>query len=93
MDDWVQAQLANMPHLRYVPVVSDALPEDQWTGRTGFVHLAVLQDFPDLSGHQVYACGAPIVVESARSAFSAQAGLPADEFFADSFTSAADKAA
>ena len=93
MDDWVQAQLANMPHLHYVPVVSDALPEDQWAGRTGFVHLAVLQDFPDLSGHQVYACGAPIVVESARSAFSAQAGLPADEYFADSFTSAADKAA
>jgi CDP-4-dehydro-6-deoxyglucose reductase len=93
MDDWVRAQLANMPHLHYVPVVSDALPEDHWTGRTGFVHLAVLQDFPDLSGHQVYACGAPIVVESARSAFSAQAGLPADEYFADSFTSAADKAA
>ncbi len=93
MDDWVHAQLAQMPHVRYVPVVSDALPEDQWTGRTGFVHLAVLHDFPDLSNHQVYACGAPIVVESARSAFSAQAGLPADAFFADSFTSAADKAA
>ncbi|MFM6993252.1 MAG: CDP-6-deoxy-delta-3,4-glucoseen reductase, partial [Rhodoferax sp.] len=56
------------------------------------VHLAVLHDFPDLSGHQVYACGAPIMVESARSSFSAQAGLPADEFFADSFTSAADAA-
>ncbi len=93
MDDWVRAQLSNMPQVHYVPVVSDALPEDQWTGRTGFVHLAVLQDFADLSGHQVYACGAPIVVESARSAFSAQAGLPADAFFADSFTSAADKAA
>ena len=91
MDDWVQVQLTNMPHVRYVPVVSDARPEDQWTGRTGFVHLAVLQDFRDLSGYQVYACGAPIVVESARSAFSAQAGLPVDEFFADSFTSAADK--
>jgi CDP-4-dehydro-6-deoxyglucose reductase len=81
-----------MTHLRYVPVVSDALPEDQSTGRTGFVHQAVLQDFPDLSGHQVYACGAPIVVESARSDFSAQAGLPTEAFFADSFTSAADKA-
>lgn len=89
---WIEAQLASMPHLRYVPVVSDALPEDQWTGRTGFVHQAVLQDFPDLSGHQVYACGAPIVVESARSDFSAQAGLSPEEFFADSFTSAADKA-
>jgi CDP-4-dehydro-6-deoxyglucose reductase len=81
-----------MPHLRYVPVVSDALPEDQWSGRTGFVHQAVLQDLPDLSGHQVYACGAPIVVESARTDYSARAGLPAEEFFADSFTSEADKA-
>jgi len=89
---WIEAQLASMPHLRYVPVVSNALPEDQWSGRTGFVHQAVLQDFPDLSGHQVYACGAPIVVESARTDFSAQAGLPPEEFFADSFTSAADKA-
>lgn len=92
MEEWIQAQMALMPQLRYVPVVSDALPEDAWTGRTGFVHLAVLHDFPDLSGHQVYACGAPIMVESARSSFSAQAGLPADEFFADSFTSAADAA-
>ena len=91
MDDWVQAHCVAMPHVRYVPVVSDALPEDDWHGRTGFVHLAVLQDFPDLSGHQVYACGAPIVVDSAKRDFCAQAGLPADEFFADAFTSEADK--
>jgi CDP-4-dehydro-6-deoxyglucose reductase len=92
MNDWVQAKLAEMPNLRYVPVVSDALPEDQWTGRTGFVHKAVLQDLPDLSSHQVYACGAPIVVESARTEYSALAGLPAEEFFADAFTTEADKA-
>ncbi len=90
-DAWVREQCAAMPHLRYVPVVSNALPEDDWTGRTGFVHLAVLEDLPDLSGHQVYACGAPIVVESARGDFTARAGLSADEFFADSFTSEADK--
>jgi len=91
MDDWVQAQRAAMPNLRYVPVVSDALPEDAWPGRTGFVHRAVLEDFSDLSGHQVYACGAPIVVDSAKRDFGAQAGLPAEEFFADAFTSEADK--
>jgi CDP-4-dehydro-6-deoxyglucose reductase len=56
------------------------------------VHRAVLEDFPDLSGHQVYACGAPIVVDSARADFSGRAGLPADAFFADAFTSEADKA-
>jgi CDP-4-dehydro-6-deoxyglucose reductase len=50
-----------------------------------------MQDFPDLSGHEVYACGAPIVVESAQRDFTAQCGLPADAFYADSFTSEADK--
>jgi CDP-4-dehydro-6-deoxyglucose reductase len=92
MSDWVQAQLALMPQLRYVPVVSNATSEDAWTGRTGFVHQAVLQDHPDLSLHQVYACGAPIVVDSARRDY-VLAGLPEAEFFADSFTSEADKAA
>lgn len=91
MDDWVQEQLNTMPTLRYVPVVSDARAEDHWDGRTGFVHHAVLQDFADLSGYQVYACGAPIMIESARKDFSLQAQLPADEFFADAFTSEADK--
>ena len=66
-NDWALAQAAALPWLSYVPVVSDALPGDDWAGRTGFVHQAVLQDFPDLSGHQVYACGAPIVIDSART--------------------------
>jgi CDP-4-dehydro-6-deoxyglucose reductase len=92
MEEWIKAQLPTMLHLRYVPVVSDAAAEDQWSGRTGFVHRAVIEDFPDLSGHQVYACGAPIVVESARRDFSTLAQLPPEEFFADSFTSEADKA-
>ena len=92
MADWVQARLTEMPNLRYVPVISNAEAEDHWTGRTGFVHQAVLQDFPDLSGHQVYACGAPIVVDSAKRDYVTQGGLPEEEFYADSFTSEADKA-
>ena len=91
MHDWVIAKLAEMPSLRYVPVVSDALPEDAWTGRTGFVHSAVLQDIADLSDYQVYACGAPIVVDSAQTSYVA-AGLPKAEFYADSFVTEKDKA-
>jgi CDP-4-dehydro-6-deoxyglucose reductase len=90
LNDWVQAKLSEMPNLSYVPVISNATAEDAWTGRTGFVHQAVLQDHPDLSGYQVYACGAPIVVDSARRDY-AKAGLPEEEFYADSFTSEADK--
>jgi CDP-4-dehydro-6-deoxyglucose reductase len=91
MNDWVQAKVAEMPNLSYVPVISDALPEDNWSGRTGFVHQAVLQDIPELSGHQVYACGAPIVIESAQKAYTA-AGLSEEDFYADSFVTEKEKA-
>jgi CDP-4-dehydro-6-deoxyglucose reductase, E3 len=74
---------------RYVPVVSEARVEDAWNGRVGFVHRAVMEDLPDLSQHQVYACGAPIVIDSARADFTTKCGLPENEFFADSFTLAA----
>ncbi|HVL34686.1 MAG TPA: CDP-6-deoxy-delta-3,4-glucoseen reductase [Burkholderiales bacterium] len=84
--------LARSWPVTYVPVVSDALPEDHWTGRTGLVHRAVMEDLPDLSGHQVYACGTPAMVDAARHDFSAHCRLPEDEFFADSFTTQADLA-
>lgn len=91
MDDWVRALLADMPKLRYVPVISDATPEDNWSGRTGFVHRAVMEDIPDLSGHQVYACGMPVMVDAAKREYVAKCGLPADEFFSDVFTTQADR--
>jgi len=90
LDAEAQAFAQSLPNFRYVPVVSEALAEDDWRGRTGFVHHAVMQDLPDLCGHQVYACGAPIMVESARRDFVRQCGLPEEEFFADVFTSQAD---
>lgn len=78
------------PNFSFIPVLSAPEPADQWQGRTGFVHQAVLADFDDLSGYQVYACGAPVMVDSARDAFTRTRGLPEDEFFADSFVYAAD---
>lgn len=85
-EQWAREQ----PNFKYVPVLSDAKPQDGWTGRTGFVHRAVMEDFPDLSAHQVYACGAPAMVEAAKRDFIAHCGLPEDQFFADAFTSQAD---
>jgi CDP-4-dehydro-6-deoxyglucose reductase len=80
-------------HFRSVPVASEARPEDAWSGRSGFVHRAVMQDLPDLSGTQVYACGVPAMIDAARRDFITQCQLPEDEFYADSFTTAADLAA
>ena len=91
MHDWAAAAAGRMPNLRYVPVLSEARPEDAWAGRSGLVHQAVMHDQPDLSGWQVYACGVPIMVESAQRDFVMKCGLPDDEFYADAFTSEADK--
>lgn len=91
LHDWALDAAAALPWLRYVPVLSEPTPDDTWAGRTGLVHEAVMADLPDLSAHQVYACGAPIMVESARRDFVARCGLPEEQFFADSFTSERDK--
>lgn len=72
-------------HIRYVPVLSEPAAADHWTGRTGLVHQAVLEDQSSLGAFQVYACGAPAMVNAAQRDFIAQ-GLPTEEFFADAFT-------
>ncbi|MGC2459188.1 MAG: CDP-6-deoxy-delta-3,4-glucoseen reductase [Gallionellaceae bacterium] len=68
--------------IRFTPVVSD----EPWQGRNGFVHQAVMEDYGDLSGHQVYACGAPVVVEAAHRDYTTLRNLPEEEFFSDAFT-------
>jgi CDP-4-dehydro-6-deoxyglucose reductase len=92
------------PNFRYVPVLSepDAVPAGSasngasgepapaWTGRTGMVHRAVMEDLPDLSGYHVYACGVPIMVQSAHRDFLAHCRLPVENFFSDAFVSRAD---
>lgn len=78
-----------LPWFKYVPVISDNIPEG-WTGRSGFVHEAVMADLPDLSAHEVYACGAPAMIDAARRDFVERCGLPAEAFYADAFTFAAD---
>jgi len=67
----------------YTPVLSEEL--SGWDGRTGFVHAAVMEDYQDLSGHQVYACGAPVVIDSARRDFTVNRGLEYGNFYADAF--------
>jgi CDP-4-dehydro-6-deoxyglucose reductase len=90
--DWAEQMAREMPNLRYEPVLSEPADGDAWRGRVGLVHQAVMADWPDLSGHQVYACGAPVMVDAAQRDFVARCGLPTEAFFADAFTSAADKA-
>ena len=79
VQEWEQTY----PGVRLLPVLSEA--GEDWQGRRGLVHEAVLQDQPDLSQHAVYACGNPLMIDAARNSFIAQAGLEKDKFYSDAF--------
>ncbi|NEX22015.1 CDP-6-deoxy-delta-3,4-glucoseen reductase [Thiorhodococcus mannitoliphagus] len=72
-----------LPNFAFTPVLSE--PDADWTGRTGWVHEAVLQDKPQLGGHEVYTAGPPAMIEAAEAAFLAQ-GLDREHLLSDAFT-------
>ncbi len=80
VESWAQAY----PTLRYTPVLSDPAAEDNWQGRTGFVHDAVAADYPDFSSHEVYTCGPPVMIEAIKRSFFPR-GLAPERLFFDSF--------
>jgi CDP-4-dehydro-6-deoxyglucose reductase len=80
---WTKAH----PGFAYTPVLSE--PDPDWQGRTGFVHEAVVADYPDMSPFDVYMSGPPVMVEAGRIAFESH-GLGREHMFSDAFEYAAD---
>lgn len=72
-------------NFHFIPVLSEPAPEDDWHGRTGLVHEAILQDFPDLRGHELYACGSVRMVEALFPS-ARQQGAEEGICFSDAFT-------
>ncbi len=70
----------------FIPVLSDVLATDNWSGREGLVHQAILQDYESLANHQIYACGVPVMVKAAFDDFTKLRSLPNKSFFSDVFS-------
>ena len=68
----------------HVPVLSRA--DAQWSGARGHVQDVMLAQDADLARTQVYACGSPAMIDSARASLTA-AGLHEAAFFSDAFVS------
>jgi aquacobalamin reductase/NAD(P)H-flavin reductase len=68
--------------VEFVPVIEQAVP--QWEGRLGLVHEAVLDDFEDMSGFDVYVAGRFEMAGTARDAF-AKRGLPLSQLHGDAY--------
>ena len=83
-EDLVESWVQEFPHIRYTPAVSEKQDRPARPGFAGFVHEAVLAEYPDLSGHDVYMSGPPAMIDAARHAF-VEHGVDPQRLFYDSF--------
>lgn len=72
-----------LPGFVFTPVLSE--PDADWGRRAGWVHEAVLQDYPRLDGQEVYIAGPPAMIEAAEPAFLSH-GLEREHLLSDAFT-------
>ena len=82
-----QQWAAEHPNFKFIPVLSE--PDADWDGRDGFVHEAVMADIDDLTGHDIYMAGPPVMVRAGRDAFRA-AGVDDAQMHYDAFEYAED---
>ncbi len=76
-------------NINYIPVLSELDKLNGWQGKKGFVHEAVMEDYSDLSGHDVYACGPPPMINAIVESLPKH-GLDREHLFSDSFEFAAN---
>ena len=74
----------------FVPALSEALPDDAWTGESGFVTDVCerLEAEQDLSQVDAYVCGPPPMVDAA-TALLERKGVPTTQIYFDKFTTTA----
>lgn len=75
---------AQHENFSYTPVLSEPQATDNWSGETGFVTDCVARHYPDLSGHDIYIGGPPVMVKAGHALFMRQ-GLDESHFFSDAF--------
>jgi CDP-4-dehydro-6-deoxyglucose reductase len=83
--EWVRRH----PQLTFTAVLSEASAAEAAHHRAGWVHEAVLADYPNLARFEVYAAGPPAMIEAMRAHFPRH-GLSAQRLYFDSFDYAAD---
>lgn len=82
-------QWVNDHSIRFTPVLSEPDTDSQWAGETGFVHQAVVQQYPRLAEYAIYMAGPPQMIESCKQSF-VQAGLDETYLYYDSFDYSTD---
>ncbi|MFT6992401.1 MAG: aquacobalamin reductase/NAD(P)H-flavin reductase [Paraglaciecola sp.] len=80
--DDLNALMQQHPLFTFIPVVE--FPETDWTGKTGWVHKAVIEDIQDFANYHVYVAGRFEMAKVVRDDFTKQ-GLPITSLFGDAY--------
>ena len=90
-DDEFQALAGAHPNFSWTVALSDPLPEDNWTGETGFIHEVALRSYlethPAPESCDYYLCGPPLMMR-AVTAMLDDLGVEPETIFFDDFASA-----
>jgi len=67
-EDEFHAIEREFPNFKYILALSDPMPEDKWTGATGFIHQIALEqylkDHDDPTEIEYYLCGPPMMLDA-----------------------------
>lgn len=69
---------------RYVPVLSHATPEENWTGRTGYIMPYFKETIRDPKNTEAYLCGSPGMINAVTQSLI-EHGIAKDKIYFDSF--------
>jgi len=78
----MQAWADSRENFKFIPVVEN--PTDSWTGHTGYVHKAVMNDIVSLAPYDIYMAGRFDMIGIVRDDFLAQ-GAIRENMYADAF--------
>ena len=77
------------PNFRFHAVLSEPLPEDDWSGPTGLVHEILRNDYlklhPRLEEVEFYLCGPPAMMQAARGMLTGDFGIAPAQIAYDEF--------
>jgi Na+-transporting NADH:ubiquinone oxidoreductase subunit F len=87
-DDYFEQLAQAYPNFSFDLALSSPLPEDAWTGHTGFIHEVVfekhLREHRDAKAAEYYLCGPPMMIKACTRMLS-EIGVPSSQIAFDEF--------
>lgn len=83
--DEMKAFEESVPNFKFVPCLSEPMPDDDWDGEVGLVTDIAKKYCPDMTNMEGYLCGSPGMCDASVAALTGN-GMPEENIFFDKFS-------